>query len=466
MKNNLSIACLGLALSLPLLTQAKQLLSAEEAREIAREAYIYAYPQVLMKVTKNVGTNVEQPVGLGLRAPVNQLTHARAFPDPDFTVVVRPNADTLYTAMSFDVVKEPLVVSIPDSAGRYYLMQLLDAWTDVFAAPGTRTTGNSAQTFAIVGPKWQGHLPDGITEYRSPTAAGLLIGRVQTNGAADYSAVHAFQNGIRAYPLSAHGTNYVAPKGTVNPTQDMSAPPDQVDKLSAADFFELFAQLMKDNPPHANDYPMLDRLQRIGIVPGADFSYAAAPALVQDALSAAPDMALKQIKQTFRKSGQFTNGWRTNMTAIGTYGADYLHRAGVAYAALGANVIEDAIYPTAFADAEGKPLRSDQRYILRFSKEQIPPVRAFWSLSMYDERQLFSANPIARYAIGDRDNLQFGSDGSLELYIQRESPGKDKEANWLPTPATGQFSMNLRLYWPEAEALDGRWVPQPVKRLD
>lgn len=464
MKKILSIACLGMTLSSSFAALAQQPLSAEEAREIAREAYIYAYPLVLMKVTKNVGTNVEQPVGL--RAPINQLAHGRVFPDHNFTVVVRPNADTLYTVLSFDVAKEPLVVSIPDSAGRYYLMPWLDAWTDVFAAPGTRTTGNAAQTFAIVGPNWQGRLPAGITEYRSPTAAGLLIGRAQTNGAADYQAVHAFQNGMRAYPLSAHGTDYVPPKGKPNPAQDMTAPPDQVDKLSAAAFFELFADLMKDNPPHANDYPMLDRLKRIGIVPGADFAYAAAPTVVQDALSAAPAVALKQIKETFRKSGQFANGWRTNMTAIGTYGADYLHRAGVAYAGLGANVVEDATYPTAFADAEGKPLRSDRRYVLRFSKEQIPPVRAFWSLTMYDERQLFTANPIGRYAIGDRDPLQFGVDGSLELYIQRESPGKDKEANWLPTPAEGPFSMNLRLYWPAAEALDGRWVPQPVQRID
>lgn len=464
MKKMLSIACLGMALSLPFAAQAEQRLSAEEAREIAREAYIYAYPLVMMKVTKNIGTNVERPMGLW--APVNQLAHGRAFPDPSFTVVVRPNADTLYTALSFEVDKEPLVVSVPESAGRYYLMPWLDAWTDVFAVPGTRTTGSAAQTFAIVGPKWQGTLPQGITEYRSPTAAGLLIGRVQTNGAADYAAVHAFQNGIRAYPLSAHGRDYVPPKGQVNPTQDKTPPPEQIDKMSAAAFFELFVQLMKDNPPHANDYPMLDRLQRIGIVPGRDFSYAAAPALVQEALTAAPPVALGQIKAAFRKSGQFANGWRINTTAIGTYGADYLHRASVAYAAMGANVIEDAIYPTVFSDAEGKPLHSDQRYVLRFSKEQIPPVRAFWSLTMYDERQLFTANPIGRYAIGDRDKLQFGADGSLELYIQRESPGKDKESNWLPAPAAGQFTMNLRLYWPQAEALDGRWVPQPVKRLD
>ncbi|UST72292.1 DUF1254 domain-containing protein [Pseudomonas siliginis] len=464
MKKIISIASMGLALALPFSSFAQPQLSANDAQEIAREAYIYAYPLVLMKVTKDVSTNVAQPIGL--TAPINRLAHSRAFPDPSFTVVVRPNADTLYTALSFDVAKEPLIVDIPDSAGRYYLMPWMDAWTDVFAVPGTRTTGNAAQKFAITGPTWQGKLPDGVTEYRSPTAEGLLIGRVQTNSAADYQAVHGFQNAIHAYPLSAEGTNYVPPKGSVNAAQDKAPPVDQVDKMSASVFFELFAQLMKENPPHANDYPILDRMKMIGIEPGKSFSYAAAPQVIQDALKAAPESALEQIKGAFRKSGTFANGWRTNMTAIGTYGADYLHRAGVAYAALGANVIEDAVYPTAFTDAEGKPLLSDHRYVLRFTKDQIPPVRAFWSLTMYDDHQLFTENPIGRYAIGDRDKLQFGPDGSLEIYIQRESPGKDKETNWLPTPAKGQFSMNLRLYWPEAQALDGRWVPQPVKRVD
>jgi hypothetical protein len=143
------------------------------------------------------------------------------------------------------------------------------------------------------------------------------------------------------------------------------------------------------------------------------------------------------------------------MTAIGTYGTDYLHRAGVAYGGYGANAIQDALYPTAFADADGKPFSSDKRYVLHFAKDQTPPVRAFWSLTMYDERQLFTANPINRFAIGDRDKLIFNGDGSLDLYIQRESPGKDKESNWLPAPKSGAFTMNLRLYWPKIEATNG-----------
>jgi hypothetical protein len=438
-------------------------LSTDEIHSIAREAYIYAYSMVLADITMRVGTNVAEPAGL--RAPLNQMAHARAFPDASFTDVVRPNADTLYSVMFFDVSKEPMVFSVPDSGGRYYLLEMLDMWTDVFTVPGKRTTGTGPQTFAVVGPRWQGKLPADVKEYRSPTGLVFLIGRTQTNGKADYAAVHKFQDGIKAVPLSAYGQAYTPPRGTVNPQQDMSAPPDQVAKMDPAAFFALFAELMKENPPHANDYPIFDRMKRIGIEPGKSFSLADASPDVQQALKAAPE-AFKVVEAAFRTSGTLANGWRTNLTAIGTYGTDYLHRAAVAFAGLGANTIEDAVYPTAFADADGQPFDSGRRYVLHFDKDRIPPVRGFWSLTMYDQRQLFAANPIDRFAIGDRDKLAFNTDGSLDLYVSRESPGPEKESNWLPAPASGPFTMNMRLYWPKAEVIYGRWSPPPVKRAD
>jgi len=443
---------------------APQPISVEETQEIARETYIYAYPLVLSHLTLKLGSNVEEPRGTS--APTNQFVHHRQFPDDTFTIVVRPNADTLYSTLAYDVSNEPLIISIPDSDSRYYLLPFLDMWSDIFTVPGTRTTGNAAQTFAIVGPKWQGTLPAGVREYRSPTGMGLLIGRTQTNGKADYETVHAFQNGMTAVPLSAYGKPYTPPKGKVDPTLDMTPPLDQIDKMDAETYFNLFAELMKNNPPHANDYPILDRMKRIGIEPGKSFSLADAPMMVQDALKTAPTSALKQIKEAWSKSGLSVNGWRTNMTAIGTYGADYLHRAGVAYGGYGANSIEDAVYPTAFADADGKPFSSDRHYVLHFEKNQIPPVRGFWSLTMYNERQLFAKNPINRYAIGDRDALTYNADGSLDLYIQRESPGANKQSNWLPAPEKGSFTMNLRLYWPKAPVLDGSWTPPAVTRID
>jgi hypothetical protein len=441
-----------------------QSVSPQEAREIARDAYIYGYPMVITEITRRVMTNVDAPKGL--RAPVNQIAHARAFPDASFTDVVRPNADTLYSVMYLDVAKEPMVISVPDSGGRYYLLPLLDMWTDVFASRGKRTSGTGAQTFAVVGPGWQGRLPNGVGAIRAPTAIVLLAGRTQVSGKSDLPAAHRFQDGIRAVPISHYGKPYAPPKGRIDPRQDMSAPPEQVERMDAATYFALLAELMKDNPPHANDYPILERMRRIGIEPGKAFSLAAAPPEVQKALQAAPPAALKEIKAAFARSGTLANGWRTNLTAIGTYGADYLHRAGVAYAGLGANVPSDAVYPTALADADGQPLASDKSYLLHFGKDQLPPVRAFWSLTMYNDKQRFAANPINRYAIGDRDKLRFNDDGSLDLIIQRDSPGPDKEANWLPTPASGPFTMNLRLYWPERQVLDGTWAPPPVRAVE
>lgn len=438
-------------------------LSPDVLAEIARDAYIYAYPLVVSYITNRVGTNVEEP--RGTFAPVNRLTHMREVPDEDFTIVVRPNADTLYSPMAFDVSEEPLVFSVPDAGDRYYLLPFLDKWTDVFAAPGTRTTGNAAQTFALVGPDWRGELPSGMRAYRSPTNEGSMLGRVQVNGTHGYAAVHAFQDGISVVPLSARGRDHTPPRGRHDPSIDMSAPPDQVDAMDAATFFETFAALMKKNPPHQNDAPMIDRLGRIGIVPGQDFDFSSAPREVQTALDAAASSAVPLIKPAFMSSGASANGWRTNLTAIGTYGTDYLHRAGVAYAGWGANVVDDAIYPSATTDRNGDPLSSERSYVLHFEPGDLPPARAFWSLTMYDERQLFTANALHRYAIGDRDDLAFDPDGSLDLYIQRDSPGQDKESNWLPAPRSGPFSLNLRLYWPTLEATLGKWAPPAIERV-
>ena len=439
------------------------ILSSDEIGEVATSAYIYAYPLIMMEITRRVAVNVADASHFG-KAPMNQIGSLPAFPDATFTDVVRPNADTLYSLMWFDVSQEPLMISVPDSGGRYYLLEMLDMWTDVFASPGKRTTGANAQTLAIAGPDWRGDPPAEAMLIKSPTAIGWIIGRTQTNGKADYDAVHKFQAGLAATPLSQWGRPYKPPPGKINPDWDMKTPPtEQVEKLSPAAFFSLFAELMKLNPPHANDYPILHQMRRMGIEPGKPFAFDKSSPEIQSALTEAGPTALKKIKMQILKAGVDHQGWRTNLTAVGTYGADYLARAGVAYAGLGANTIEDAVYPTAFADADGKPFTSEKSYVLHFGKDQIPQVRGFWSLTMYDQRQAFAANPIDRYAIGDRDKLTFNPDGSLDIYIQRDSPGKDKESNWLPAPASGPFTMNMRLYWPKSEILEGSWQPPGVR---
>ncbi len=440
-------------------------LSATEIGEIARAAYIYAYPMIIMEMTRRVGTNVADSSHFG-KSPMNQFGNMPAFPDASFTDVVRPNADTLYSFMWFDLSVEPLVISAPDSGDRYYLLPMLDMWTDVFASPGKRTTGTEAQLFVLCGPDWKGPLPEGTSLIRSPTAAGWIVGRTQTNGKSDYAAVHAFQAGLAATPLSHWGKPYQPPAGAVVPEWDMKTPPtEQVEKLTPSEYFSLFAELMKLNPPHANDYPILGQIRRLGIEPGKLFEFDALPSESRQALTQAGPAALKLIKSQFLKAGTPRQGWRTNLSSVGTYGTDYLARAGVAFAGLGANTVEDAVYPTAVTDADGQPFDSAKRYVLHFKRDEIPPVNAFWSLTMYNDRQAFAANPIDRYAIGDRDDLKINADGSLDIYIQRKSPGKAKEANWLPAPAQGTFTMNMRLYWPKAEVIEGNWKPPGVKRL-
>ncbi len=348
-------------------------LSDAETKDIAAEAYVYAYPLVLMEMTRRVMTNVARPNERG--APINQFHHMRSVPDAHFTDVVRPNADTLYSTMWFDVEKEPLVVHVPDSGARYYLMPMLDMWTDVFASPGKRTTGTRAQTFAIVGPDWKGELPSGVREIRAPTAQGWLIGRTQVNGKLDYPAVHNFQDKITAVPLSAYGTDYTPPEGKVDAGLDMSAPAEQVANMSPQRFFEVFAEAARNNPPHANDYPVRARMQRIGLEPGKPFDFARASPEVQDALKAAPEAAKLRIDTAVARGSRIANGWAMPVNPIGTYGTDYAKRAGIARFGLGANTLEDAFYPSAGGRVSGMPLNSDKRYVIRFAKGK-PAARA------------------------------------------------------------------------------------------
>lgn len=441
-------------------------ISEEDAYTIGVEAYTYAYPLVLMEMTRRVSTNVADFDPAAHHAPMNRFIHIRAYPDAGFHDIVRPNADTLYSLLWYDVSHEPLVFTLPDTGNRYHVLPFMDMWTDVFATLGTRTTGNAGGTFALVGPHWQGTLPKDMRAIASPTDFGFIIGRIQTNGQNDYANVHKLQAGLHAVPLSAWGKpSYVPAPGHVDPTIDVRTPPvQQVAKLEPAAFFALFAEALKHNPPHAADYAALMRMERIGLVAGQSFDLnKAAPAVQRALMRAAPD-AYTRIRERMRRFGVPRSGWTSPTGMIGVYGNDYLLRAFIAYAGLGALPPEEAIYPMTLTDSEGKPLTGGARYVLHFDKAQLPPADAFWSLTMYGEDQFFVANPIHRYTIGDRDKLAFNADGSLDIYIQHEPPGKDNESNWLPAP-TGPYSMNLRLYLPRAQATDGRWTAPPVKRV-
>ena len=429
-----------------------------ELRQVAADAYTYAYPLVLMDVTQHVMT---------ARAPVNRFSHRRIFPDHNFTGVVSPNADTLYSIAWLDLSEQPLVMSVPAMGERYYVMQMLDAWTNVFEAPGTRTTGNQAGSFAIVGPHWRGELPTGLQALRSPTNLVWLLGRIQTNGKSDYAAVNALQDQFSLVTLATWlkkpsppaGAARIAPQGDVR-----TAPVDQVGAMDAQTFFARFADLLPANPPAPADAPIMERMQRIGVVAGKPFLLDRPDALSTRSIEAGVASARASIVAAARAvdPSLSANGW-TIRRDLGDYGTQYARRALVAWVGLGANLLEDALYPIARVDAEGRPLDGGHDYVLHFPADSLPPANAFWSLTMYNERQFFIDNPIARYAIGDRDALAFNPDGSLDLYLRHETPGGAREANWLPAPA-GPFNVMLRIYWPKPAVLDGSWLPPAIQR--
>jgi hypothetical protein len=427
------------------------------------EAVIYGLPLMMMDLTTKRMTNVDRASGLA--APVNQFAHAGRFPPASFRNVVRANVDTLYSSAFLDLSAEPLVMTAPDTGGRYYLFPMFDAWTDVFASPGARTTGTKAADYLIAGPGWKGTAPAGMQVFRSPTDMVWILGRTQTNGPADYAAVNAIQAGFKLTPLSKWGQAYVPPAGVVDASADMKTPPvDELKAMTGMQYLTRLAALLKANPPPPADAPVLARLATIGVVPGQDFDPGKLDPETRAALDRIVPAALLALKEKEHQLGTVVNGWHNPPSDVGAFGTDYDTRAIIGLIAFGANLKEDALYPTSFVDGDDKALSGANRYTLHFEKGLTPPVNAFWSVTMYDPDSFFVENPIHRYAISSWMPLQRNADGSLDIYIQHDSPGAAKEANWLPAPQ-GEFNLTMRLYWPRSEKpsiLDGSWKLPPV----
>lgn len=430
---------------------------------VATDAYIYGYPLVTMEMTRRIMTNVVELKGT--RGPMGHIIKLRQYPDASFKDVTAPNADTLYTTAWLDVGKEPYVLSVPDMKDRYFLLPMLDGWTNVFQVPGKRTTGTGAQTYAITGPGWSGKLPDGVTKYESPTNIVWLLGRIYCTGTPeDYAEVHKLQDEFKLVPLSAYGKDYTPPAGKVDPSIDMkTAVRDQVNRLTAVEYFTLLAELMKTNPPSDADAPALQRFERIGLVAGKDFD---ASKLKDDFQTRIPTVGFDRIMLQFKINSQVKNinGWAFT-TKTGLYGTDYLMRALITAIGLGANRPQDAVYPTSQKDAHERAYDGRKNYVIHFDKGKAPPASGFWSITMYDENYFFVANPINRYSISPRQDLKYNADGSLDLFLQHESPGPDKESNWLPAPA-GKFLLMLRMYWPnenDPSIIDATWTIPPVE---
>lgn len=438
-----------------------QSISREDAQAIAEEAYIYLYPLIIMDITRRQMINLDPKVNPA-GGPANAFSHVRAFPSADLRVVVRPNFDTLYSSAWLDLTDGPVVVSNADTAGRYFMLQMLDMWADAFAVPGKRTNGTGAANLAVVPPGWQGTLPEGVERIDSPTPYVWIIGRTQTNGVEDYEAVHKIQDGYTVTRLAEWGKTPTKAEQKIDPSVDTKTEPlRQTNEMPALRFFQYGAESMKQNPPHITDWSIVARMKRIGLEPGKDFDESKVSG---DALSRGAAAGVKLMRKKLPTIARVTNGWQMNTDTMGVCGNYYVKRAIVAMAGLGANQPEDAIYPLIVSDADGKPVSAENRYVLHFAKDELPPVDAFWSLTMYDAEGFPVANPWNRFALGDRDPLKFSQDGLLDLYIQHESPGREKESNWLPAPKSGALGLTLRLYAPRPEVAQERWNPPAIKR--
>ena len=438
--------------------------SSEEAHAIGVNAYLYFYPLVTMDITRKQLTNVEHPEGID--APMNSFANIPAYPTADMREVVRPNFDTLYSSGWLDLTKEPVIVSVPDTGGRYYLFPMLDMWTDVFASPGWRTTGTQAANFLITPPGWTGSVPDEVQQIKAPTPYIWIIGRTKTDGPPDYDAVHRIQAGYKAAPLSQWGKASELVTGNVDSTVDMKTPPKvQVDTMPADKYFTYAAELLKVHPPHITDEPIIARMKRIGIEPGKSFDFTKLDSSVQKALASAPDEAQKLMKWKVPTLARVVNHWSMNTDTMGVYGNYYLKRAMVAQLGLGANLPEDAIYPMNLGDEADKPLDGANKYSIHFDKANLPPAEAFWSITLYDSEGFQVANTLNRFAVSSWMPFKYNADGSLDLYFQNESPGGNKEANWLPAPK-GAFNLCMRLYAPKSDALTGKWNPPPITKIE
>ena len=286
-----SLFGMALLISLAAPAGAQSQITEEEAHAIAVDAYLYFYPLVTVGVTRQVGTNMEAGKIPGF-GPANMFHSFAAFPAADYKAVVRPNFDTLYSSTFLDMTKEPMILSAPNTDGRYYLLPMLDAWTDIFASPGWRTTGTQAGDFLITPPGWSGDVPSGMTRILAPTPHVWIIGRTKTDGPADYDAVHKIQAGYKITPLSQWGKSPVTPTVTIDPTVDMKTPPKiQVDTMPADKFFAYAAELIKIDPPHVTDEPMIAQLKKIGFEVGKTFDLNKADPVVQRTLASAPGEA-------------------------------------------------------------------------------------------------------------------------------------------------------------------------------
>lgn len=421
---------------------------ADRVEQIATQGYVYGYSPVAAARTRAESV---------CHTPPNALQNATRLASPLTRAVVAPNVDTLYSIGWLDLRSGPVTLAVPDTSGRYVVFQFLDIYTNTFANVGTRLNGSQPGTYAIVPPGWEGTLPAGVVAVPSPSWDVWMIGRTLVDGPDGLDAAQALQS---QYVLTATNTGAPGPvPPTLPPVNCQDAPDPQTPYDAGAAFFDELAAVLASDPPPATDQPMLDQLATIGVTPGATPS-SGDPETVA-ALEAAVTAGEAQVQASVADVTVPSGTWDASLNG-GTYGTDYVTRAGVAVIGLGANVPEESLYYWSTSDAAGQPLVGTTTYRLHFEEGQLPPVAqgAFWSLTMYDEDMFLVPNAQRRYALGDRDDLMYNADGSLDLYLSASRPA-GHASNWLPAPKA-PFNLIIRAYAPSEAALTNSWNPPPI----
>lgn len=450
---------------------AAEAVAPDEASSIAEEAYIYAFPMM-----ENYRTMYAQAVDRSApsySAPFNELVPKTKLLGPEFKDIVRPNNDTMYAGGWLDLRAQPMVITVPAVKDRYYSVQLVDMFTHNFAYVGTRATGGEAGSYVVAGPQWQGSKPGDTKEvFRSESNFVYCIIRTEVDGPGDVAAVIELQKRYRLTPM-----NVFLGRSRVPAAAGITFPRYEANKAKSAAFIDLLNFLLTQVVIAPEEQELMTRFARIGIEPGALSASLRHTAEIRNAVDAGVGQGIVEISNALAGQGELPgvttrsdHGWKG---VTGLFGpgnvmrSRYLARAAGAMVGLYGNDAIEAYYPIGNSDGEGNSLDgATHHYVMRFEKDEMPPVDAFWSMTMYGlPDQLMVANPIKRYSIGDRSKLNYGKDGSLTIYIQREAPVAQQKTNWLPAP-DGRFSLQFRMYLPRPEALDPLYLPPAIEMAD
>ena len=425
----------------------------ENIWETVEDAYVYAFPLVLMDATETSATNTEEAVSE--KAPVNQFIHSVALADAQFRTVVTPNVDTIYSQVWYDLSEEPMVYELPET-DRFCKVQVLDGWTN------TAAVLDKAGAYAITLSTWEGELPEGVTRIDVPTSMAWSITRIVLSGEEDLPNVYAIQEKMKLMPLSDYisGDIYEPPKGSYSEENDY-IPVDKVLSMDPVTFFNKANELMVKNSPAAADKEMLEKIAVVNIGPGMEFDISVLTGdVAENWKTMLTEIQLKLIKEG-QKFSKKLGQWDYFGEPIGDFNTEYAYRALVALAGLGANTVEVALYPKLEQDADGNTLTGKKSYLLHF--ESYPQVLdgGFWSVTAYGDDDFLIDNPIDRYCINDRSGLQANDDGSVDVILSEDAP--EDTTNWLPV-GDGGFHLYMRIYTPDMDALE-TWTAPTITEI-